>query len=135
MRRSGQAGPFPKLKRVNFGAWEDEYGDGVFPAMCRVYCTDSFAVLLVWGVNDVCPGLPSWVGWRWSRRGDAAGEADGVCVLRGQAWTGIPGDRTPEGGLPHPPPRHGLFLILCNGGDVYRNWDFDCIGERQGIRS
>ena len=44
MRRSGQVGPFPKLKRVNFGAWEDEYGGGVFPGDVsglshRLYCS------------------------------------------------------------------------------------------------
>jgi len=46
MRRSGQAGPFPKLKRVVFGAFGGEYGNGVLPDSVsglshRLYCSSS----------------------------------------------------------------------------------------------
>lgn len=31
MHRGVPAEPLPKLNRVDFGVWEDKYGDGVFP--------------------------------------------------------------------------------------------------------
>ena len=30
-------------------------GTEFFPTLCRVYCTDCIAVLVLWDVNDVCP--------------------------------------------------------------------------------
>ena len=118
-------------------------GREFFPALCRVYCTDYIVVLVLWSVNDVCAGRPPGSGALASegRTPPVSGGQWGQGQRNARAPDGretvnIPVGRTPEGGSCAPPlSRHGIFIVLCDAGDVCRNWDFDCIGERQGIRS
>ena len=124
VRRNGrrctvQSRPFPKLNRGRFGVPAGDPGSEFVDAPCRVYCTDCIVALALWGVNDVWPG-PAFPGvMRRCRSGGCSrclavgGGKAGVCpnAPGSRGWTGIPGDKTPEGGLAHHPLRGTGFSL------------------------
>lgn len=135
--------PFPKLNRVDFGAWEGVFGDGVFRGSVSGLLHRLHAVPVLRGVNGVCPGLPSWTEQRWSgsvgcRRCPyslaLAGPAE--CPLPGWPGSGeCPWQQDAGGVLRAPLSGRGIFRCHLEVGDVYRNPDFDRIGGNKGIRS